>query len=121
MGQRILVVDDDAAIRLLVSRMLSRNGFAVDTAEDGHDALEHCRRSAYDLVILDLMMPHKDGIAVIEELIGNGRTPAIIVMTAAVPAIVGRIPDGAVSKTIGKPFEVQELMAAVHDALKGRQ
>ena len=101
--------------------MLVRHGFEVDTAGDGHEALERCRACRYDLLILDLMMPRLDGITVIEEITKQIPAPHIIVMTAAVPSIVNRIRDGAVRKTIGKPFEVQELLAAVNDALNQTQ
>ena len=121
MRRRVLVVDDDSAIRLLVSRMLARHGFDVDAAGDGHVALERCRACRYDLLILDLMMPRLDGIGVIDEVRKQNPPPHIIVMTAAVPSIVNRIPHGAVWKTIGKPFEVQDLMTAVDGALSDRQ
>lgn len=101
--------------------MLTRHGFDVDAAGDGHEALERCRACRYDLLILDLMMPRLDGIGVIQEVTKQNPPPHIIVMTAAVSSIVNRVPARAVWRTIGKPFEVQELMTAVNNALDDRQ
>jgi len=59
-----LVVDDDAAIRILISRILSRHGFRVDAAADGAEAIEELLQHDYALVTLDLMMPRIDGYGV---------------------------------------------------------
>ena len=115
---RILVVDDDDAIRLLVSRVLAMRGHDVRMAADGVDALRQVRAEPIDLVILDLMMPRLDGLSVIEQLKKDGAPPPVIVMTAAAPSIAKRVPADLVVRTLGKPFEIQELLDTVASALK---
>src|SRR6266699_758623 len=66
---RVLVVDDDESIRLLIHRLLARSGFAVETASDGGVALDMISKDGYDALVLDLMMPHIDGFTVLRQLI----------------------------------------------------
>lgn len=117
---RVVVVDDDDAIRLLVGRVLALRGHDVRMAADGVDALDQIRREPADLVILDLMMPRLDGLSVIEELKRDGAPPPVIVMTAAAPSIAKRVPPELVVRTLGKPFEIQELIDSVASALEQR-
>ena len=67
--KRILVVDDEAQIRILLTQMLEREGYAVHTAENGEEGLDQVRRHAFDLVITDMIMPVKDGLKFIMELV----------------------------------------------------
>jgi two-component system response regulator MprA len=115
---RVLVVDDDAAIRTLVARVFLRQGYEVDTATDGVEAIEAVDRSRYDLMLLDLMMPRIDGIGVITHLgARNEPIPCIVVMTAAVPDILKRMDRRLIAAVITKPFELAELLRTADDAL----
>lgn len=114
---RVLVVDDEPSIRLLVSRALERNGFATDAASDGVEALQKLENGQFDLLILDLMMPRLNGLDVIEQLTESaGRPPKILVMTAASPSILRDLPVDRVQKIITKPFEIQTLIRSAIDA-----
>ena len=108
---RVLVADDDPAIRMLVARVLVRQGYDVSTATDGADAIAQLDQSSFDLLVLDLMMPRVDGLGVIAHLQNRGAaTPPILVMTAASPDILRRLPHERIAKVITKPFDLEELM-----------
>ncbi|MCU1349183.1 MAG: transcriptional regulator [Acidobacteria bacterium] len=118
---RVLVVDDDDAIRTLVARVFVRRGFDVETAKDGADAIEALDARAFDLLLLDLMMPRVDGIGVIEHLAGRpDPAPRVIVMTAAVPDILKRMDHGQIAAVIAKPFELPELLRTAEEVLAAR-
>lgn len=107
---RVLVVDDEPAIRLLVAKALEKKGFAVDSATDGVDALQRLSERDYDLLVLDLMMPRMDGLGVIEKLGDHEAPPRILIMTAASPAILHQIPRERVAAIITKPFDLSALV-----------
>jgi CheY-like chemotaxis protein len=116
---RVLVADDDPAIRTLVSRVFARRGFDVVSASDGAEVIELLEGSTFDLLVLDLMMPKVDGIGVIEHLESRGgRTPPILVMTAAVPDILRRLPRTLVSSVITKPFDLEALLGEADNAIR---
>ena len=81
---RILVVDDEMLNRTLLSTNLGESGYVVETAEDGHQALEMLNAQSFDVVLLDLMMPELDGFGVLEAMRAGDQTRAIpvIVLTA---------------------------------------
>jgi CheY-like chemotaxis protein len=119
-GLRVLVADDDPAIRMLVARVLVRQGYEVATATDGADAIVQLDQSRFDLLVLDLMMPRVDGIGVIAHLQSRGAlTPPILVMTAAAPDILRRLPHDRIAKVITKPFDLEELMRDASEAIQG--
>ena len=107
---RALVADDDAGIRVLVARILTRNGFEVDSVRDGAEAIEHIMQKSYDVIALDLMMPRMDGFTVADYL--QRHKPEllsrVIVMTAFGSAGVERIRP-MVRYFMEKPFEVGSL------------
>jgi CheY-like chemotaxis protein len=116
---RVLVADDDPAIRMLVQRVLVRQGYDVTTANDGADAIVQLEQNQFDLLVLDLMMPRVDGIGVIAHLQSRGlATPPILVMTAAAPDILRRLPKERIAKIITKPFDLDELMRDASDAIQ---
>ena len=109
-GLRVLVADDDPAIRMLVQRVLVRQGYEVLTANDGADAIEQLDGNQFHLLVLDLMMPRVDGIGVIAHLQSRGAaTPPILVMTAASPDVLRRLPHERIAKIITKPFDLDQL------------
>lgn len=113
----VLVVDDDAAIRALVTRVFTRRGDKVQSAVDGDAAIGCLKAYPFDLVVLDLMMPRTDGfgvLAYLETLDGN--RPKIIVMTAAVPGLVDKVPSNMVSGVLGKPFDLKTLVTLAENA-----
>ena len=107
--RRILVVDDDDAIRALVVTVLRRRGLKVDTARNGTEAIERCGRCRYSVVVLDLMMPLTDGYEVLAELarLPAGERPTVLVLTAGNPARA--IDPELVLAVLRKPFDVGML------------
>ena len=108
---RVLVVDDDRAIRALVAKIVERAGFEVDTAADGAEALQLLEERDYGVLVVDLMMPKVDGFEVVAR-IGRrpGRRPAVIVVTAAAESVALRKLDGSVvHSVIRKPFDINVL------------
>jgi DNA-binding response OmpR family regulator len=118
---RILVVDDDPEIVSFVRRGLAYEGYKVDTAADGSEALAKAREKEPDLVILDIMMPGIDGIEVSKRLRQGGDVP-ILMLTAK-----GTVADKVVGLESGaddylvKPFAFDELLARVRSLLRRRQ
>ena len=119
---RILVVDDDDAIRNMVERVLRREKFAVESARDGHEAIEKLSRNDYGTVLLDLMMPRVDGLGVIRflEQTPKERKPAVIIMTANLPAAEGATP-APVFRVLPKPFDIRELVDHVRECTTWRE
>ena len=113
--RRVLVVDDDEAIRTMVERVLRREKFDVDSARDGFEAIDKLARNDYHAILLDLMMPRIDGLGVLDFLRDHrpelGRN--VIVMTANVPAATEAVRAGRISRVLSKPFDLQELLQSV--------
>jgi two-component system response regulator MprA len=116
---RILVVDDDRAVRESLRRSLSFNGYTVDLAEDGIDALEAISNDRPDAVVLDVMMPRMDGLEVCRQLRSTGDDLPILVLTArdSVSERVGGLDAGA-DDYLPKPFALEELLARLRALLR---
>jgi CheY-like chemotaxis protein len=114
---RILVADDDPAIRMLVVRVLARRGYDVSTASDGADAIAQLDHNHFDLLVLDLMMPRVDGLGVISHLVTRENPTPILVMTAAVPDILRRLPQDRIARIITKPFDIDQLLQYAEEAV----
>jgi len=114
----ILVVDDDDGIRLLVKKFLNENQFLVTTAISAEDASEKIKLIKFDLIILDIMMPGKNGLEFIDENKKNLETP-IILLTAKGEAKerVEGLETGA-DDYLPKPFEPKELILRIKNILK---
>jgi CheY-like chemotaxis protein len=107
---RVLVVDDEPAIRALVAKIVQRAGLPVDTASDGAEAIAMMGETVYTVVVLDLMMPRVDGFAVVEHVRKNVQPrPAIIVATAGDQAAVRHLDGSVVHSIVRKPFEIDVL------------
>lgn len=115
---KILVVDDDSAVRSLLRRGLTLAGYAVDLAVDGQEALTAARERQPDLVVLDVMMPGLDGMAVCRELRARGEVP--ILMLTAKRTISDRVEglDSGADDYLVKPFALEELLARVRALLR---
>ena len=119
-GRRILVIDDDLAIRVLLQAVLKRMKFDVELAEDGADGLEKLARDgSFDLILLDLMMPRVNGYEFFErigEKFPEAR-PHISGFTAAGKRGVDKIPADAVCNSILKPFDLERFIEMISDCL----
>ena len=116
--KRILLVEDEKEISLMVKNYLTKEGYIVDTAFNGEEGLFQFRRKDYSLVILDIMMPKMDGIELIKRIREKSNVPAIILSAK----------DGEIDKALGlgfgaddyvaKPFSMVELSARVKAAIR---
>ena len=116
---RILVVEDEARIADFICRGLTEQGYAVDVAPDGNEALEWVAVADFDVVILDVMLPGLDGIEVSRTLRGRGvRTP--ILMLTARDAVEDRVKglDSGADDYLIKPFAFAELLARLRALMR---
>src|SRR5579863_9312341 len=115
---RILLVDDEQSIQTLLSYPLRRDGYDVVQATDGRQALDRFDEQAFDLVVLDLMLPKVDGLEVCRQLRGRSSVP-IIMLTARsdeIDKVVG-LELGA-DDYITKPFSLREFSSRIKAALR---
>ena len=120
-GRKILVIDDDLAIRVLLQAVLRRMKFDVELAEDGAAGLDRLARQdgGFDVILLDLMMPRLNGYEFIDEIqrrYKDGR-PHIIVFTAAGKRGVDKIPADAVCNAILKPFDLDKFIDVIAECV----
>jgi CheY-like chemotaxis protein len=112
---RVLIADDDAAIRRMLTRFLTSEGYAVETAADGKEAWDRIQTSPPDLLLLDLHMPVWDGWQLYAALRRNGQSQLpIVVMSAGERLKTAReqFPDVEV---VAKPFDFDELLVTLHN------
>ncbi|HEX2836093.1 MAG TPA: response regulator [Thermoanaerobaculia bacterium] len=111
----VLVVEDDPAIRRLVTMVLQRNGYEVEIAADGLEAVLKLGLHEYDVIVLDLMMPHLDGFTFMTTLADNApeRLQKVIVTSAASPAVIRERMKGVPFSLLPKPFDIRALVECV--------
>ncbi|SDN40284.1 response regulator transcription factor [Allokutzneria albata] len=116
---RILVVDDDRAVRDSLRRSLQFNGYQVEMASDGVQALEQLGASRPDAMVLDVMMPRLDGLEVCRRLRSTGDDLPILVLTAR-DAVSDRVAglDAGADDYLPKPFALEELLARLRALLR---
>lgn len=117
---RVLIVDDEQAIRTALSRALVAEGLAIELAESGSEGLRRALAKAYDLVILDLLMSGMDGLAVLRQLLRDRPWQPVMVLSclADVRSKVDCF-DLGVRDYLTKPFSLAELLARVRNQLRG--
>jgi two-component system alkaline phosphatase synthesis response regulator PhoP len=114
MTERILLVEDEEDLRMTLSDRLKAEGYALETASDGEDGLRKATQNSHDLIILDVMLPKKNGFDVCRDVRNAGIVAPIIMLTAR-----GQLVDKVLGLKIGaddyltKPFEVLELLARI--------
>ncbi len=115
---KILIVDDEALIREVIREYLLLEGYEVDEAQDGDDAINKCKLNDYALVIMDIMMPHKDGYQACKEIKAMKDIPFIMLSARSeeYDKLIGF--DLGIDDYVTKPFSPKELMARVKAVLK---
>ncbi|MEA2240315.1 MAG: two-component system, chemotaxis family, chemotaxis protein CheY [Thermoanaerobaculia bacterium] len=112
--KRVLLLDDDPSMQRLVAKILGREGFRVDVFLTGREAIAAVKNNAYDVLLLDLMMPHEGGMTVIRHF--RTKDPAMlkrsILFTASPDSLIDAL-SGEVSTVVQKPFEPQQLIDVV--------
>lgn len=107
---RVLVVDDEPAIRALVAKIVSRAGLAVDTAGDGAEAIAKMQDVTYSVLVVDLMMPIVDGFGVVDYVRKMAPPrPSVIVASASDSAVLRKLDGTIVHSIVRKPFEIDVL------------
>ena len=111
---RVLVVEDYPPIRKAVAKGLREAGFAVDATGDGEEGLWYATGNDYDVVILDLMLPGLDGLAILKRMRADGRSTHVLIITAK-DAVSDRVKglDYGADDYLVKPFALEELLARV--------
>ena len=119
MSARILLVEDEPGLSLTLSDLLTNEGYEVEAAMDGPTGLDRAAHGAFDLVVLDLMLPRMNGLEVCRELRRRGKDVAILMLTAK-----SQLTDRVVGLKLGaddyltKPFEPPELLARIEALLR---
>jgi DNA-binding response OmpR family regulator len=116
---RILIVEDEARIRAFLGRAFSAEGFTVDVVEDGDSGLTRALADAYDLVILDLLLPGRDGLSALHELHRRRPELPVLILSARsdLPTKLRSFEFGAVDY-VSKPFVLDELLARARVQLR---
>jgi DNA-binding response OmpR family regulator len=116
---RILIIEDEKELVTLISRALKEESHAVDVSYDGQNGEDLALSESYDLIILDIMLPKKNGLAVLSTLREEGITTPILLLTAR-DEVSDRVAglDAGADDYLGKPFAVAELHARVRALLR---
>jgi len=117
-GSRILVVEDDPRLAATLERVLAAEGHDVEVAGDGGDALRRARERPFDLVVLDIMLPGLDGIAVCRKLRATGLVPILLLTALGGTEERVRGLDAGADDYLVKPFAYEELLARVRALLR---
>lgn len=116
----LLVVDDDPAIRGLLTQVLKREGFEIDTAENGAEAIKKIDDGKkYDAILLDLMMPIMSGFEVLDELDRRQSEQCVLVVSAVPDHYLERVRQHAAT-IIGKPFDIHAIAPTIRGCIQRR-
>lgn len=116
---RILVVEDDLALRRIIAKRLQAEGYVVETCTSGTDGLDYAQNADYDAIILDVMLPGTDGLTVLRTLRAHGKKHGILLLTAR-DSIEDRVAglDAGADDYLVKPFAFEELLARLRTLLR---
>ena len=117
-ANHILVVDDDRRLRELLDRYLTENGFRVSTATDAENARKKLRGLAFDLIVLDVMMPGEDGMALTASLRETSEVPILLLTAMAEPEDRIKGLEQGADDYLTKPFEPRELLLRIRTILR---
>lgn len=122
MGPKLLVVDDQVGIRRLLFEAFNEEGFEVELAGSGHEALEKVRAAIPDFILMDMKMPGLNGIETLQEIRKISDTVAVIMMTAyGELEIVSEALKFGIKEYVTKPFDILELRELVKKLIPSKQ
>jgi DNA-binding response OmpR family regulator len=115
---KLLFVDDEEPLRILVKNQLLLEGFAVDTTDDGDTAIEALKKNTYDVVLLDIRMPRLNGIEVLKFMKQNKMRPRIVMLTAVddLAVAIEAVKAGA-NDYVTKPYDLDKLLGCIRRVL----
>lgn len=118
---KILIVEDEARVAGFVKKGLEEQGFAVDLCEDGDEGYELARTQAYDVILLDIMLPGRDGLSILSNLRAQKHNVPVVLLTARseLDERVQGLNLGA-DDYVTKPFFLEELIARIHAVARRR-
>jgi two-component system alkaline phosphatase synthesis response regulator PhoP len=117
---KILVADDEEGLLELIRFSLDADGHTVTTAKNGKEALEHARKSKFDLIVMDVMMPFMDGYHVASEVTQAKDAPPVLLLTSRdFDQDQAAIKGSGATAFLSKPFEITELCRVVRDLVHG--
>lgn len=118
---RILIVEDEIHLAEALTQILKKHHYSADAVHDGASGLDHASAGIYDLILLDIMLPEMDGIAVLKQLRAQGLATPVILLTAKgeVDDKIAGLDHGA-DDYVAKPFVTGELLARIRAALRRR-
>ena len=116
---RLLVVEDEGGIASALRQGLAESGYAVDVARDGIEARDYALAASYDVILLDILLPKLDGLALLGELRRRGMTTPVLLLTAR-DAVDDRVAglDAGADDYLVKPFSFSELLARIRALLR---
>ena len=119
---RLLVAEDQKDLNDIITKTLTRNHYTVDSCFDGQEALDYLDMAEYDAVILDIMMPKKNGLEVLKSLRASGSAVPVLLLTAR-DSISDRVTglDAGADDYLVKPFAFEELLARIRAMLRKRE
>ena len=119
---RLLVAEDQKDLNDIITKTLTRNHYTVDSCFDGQEALDYLDMAEYDAVILDIMMPKKNGLEVLKSLRASGNAVPVLLLTAR-DSISDRVTglDAGADDYLIKPFAFEELLARIRAMLRKRE
>jgi DNA-binding response OmpR family regulator len=115
MGKRVLVAEDEQRISQLLKMYLERESFEVEVANNGVTALEKAIQESFDIIILDILMPGKDGFTVLEEIRKTKATPVIMLSAKGEAHDLKRGEELGASDYILKPFSPKDVVSKIKD------
>jgi DNA-binding response OmpR family regulator len=116
---RVLIVEDDTALRRLIARGLQEDGHIADVLADGRDCVAYLAATTYDVMILDINLPHRNGLDVLRDIRQRGFATPVLLLTARVDArdVVAGLDAGA-DDYVRKPFSLEELHARLRSLVR---
>jgi len=116
---RILLIEDEKQIASFIKRGLKEDGFAVDVSYDGEDGLFMIKEHDYDLIVMDILLPVKDGITIVKEMRKDGiRTPVLMLTSKGLVENKVQGLNAGADDYLAKPFSFEEFLARIHALLR---